>query len=157
MKKLILFALLAIIGIAANAQLDSARLAANVVEALKSGKVDELKKLVAPPDVYRDLYAETKGLTDEQIKEKTIESEKLKGDFENLMKIAKEKKIDLKKLQYDSLNAENPWGSDELPWSVTIHFSLNGKSSLLAISAFRHKGNWYFMEFLITTNAFKEF
>ncbi len=157
MKKIVLPVLFALFFIcAANAQ-DSTALSKGVLNALQSGNIEDLKKLVAPPDVYKAVYAEAKTLTDEQIKEKTSGSEKLKSDFESLLTKAKEKKIDLTQLQYDSLHTENPWGSDEAPWAMNIYMSIKNKPVVVALSALRYNGNWYFMEFLTTTNVFKEF
>lgn len=136
---------------------DSAELAQNVVNAIKSGKIEEVKKLIAPPSVYREMYAETKQMSNEEIKQKTSESEKLSGDFDNLLQRAKTKKVKLAALQYDSLTAENAWNNYLGPWALVVYFSVDGKQTKLAVSALRHKGQWYFMEFLMTTNAFKEF
>lgn len=156
MKKLFLTLVSLFILTVTNAQ-DSTALSKGVLHALQSGNIEELKKLVASPEVYKAVYAEAKTLTDEQIKEKTSGSEKLKSDFESLLGKAKEKKIDLKQLHYDSLHTENPWGSDEAPWAMSIYMSINNKPIELAISALRYNGSWYFMEFLTTTNVFKEF
>ncbi|KAB2916528.1 MAG: hypothetical protein F9K23_07955 [Bacteroidetes bacterium] len=156
MKKLFLTVVSLFILAAANAQ-DSTALSKGIMQALQSGDIEDLKKLVASPEVYKALYAEAKTLTDEQIKEKTSGNEKLKSDFESLLGKAKEKKIDLKQLHYDSLHTENPWGSDEAPWAMSIYMSINNKTVELAVSALRYNGNWYFMEFLTTTNVFKEF
>jgi hypothetical protein len=155
MKKLFLTFLSLFFVYAANAQ-DSTVLCKGVLQALKSGNIEALKKLVAPPEVYKAVYAEAKTFTDEQIKEKTSGSEKLKSDFESILTAAKQKKVDLKQLQYDSLEAENPWESYEGPWGISFYASIGEKTAHITISAFRHNNNWYFMEFLISA-PFKEF
>lgn len=155
MKKLFLTTVLLFVLLGAGAQ-DSTALCNGVLSALQSGNIEELKKLVAPPDVYKDVYPEAKTLTDEQILEKTSGSMKLKEDYEKILLTAKEKKVDLKKLQYDSLEAENPWESYEGPWGITFYTSTGSKTAPITIAALRHNGRWYFMEFLIS-GLFKEF
>ncbi len=155
MKKLFLTAVSLFSLIAANAQ-DSAALSKGVLQALQSGNIEDLKKLVASPEVYRAVYPEAKTFTDEQILEKTSGSLKLKNDFEEILLTAKEKKVDLKQLHYDSLEAENPWESYEGPWGITFYTSTGSKTAAITIAALRHNGRWYFMEFLIS-GLFKEF
>lgn len=155
MKKVLLLTLAFVAISTAKAQTDSIQLGKNVLEAIKSGKIENLKKLVAPPSVFREIYAETKELTDEQIIEKTSESDKLKTDFDNLMAEAKTSKVDLNKLEYEKITVENPWGGDESPRAINIFFTYNGKKGDLALSAFRHKDNWYFMKILMSTNVFE--
>lgn len=155
MKKLFTLFICISMAWAAHAQNDSTQLAAKTLDALKSGKLADIQNLIAPVSVYREMYPEAKDLTDEQLKQKTSGNEKLKADFDALLKKISDKKLNLEKLQYDSLDAENPWGKDIGPWAITVYYSLNGKKSSLSIAALRHKGQWYFMEFLITTKAFE--
>lgn len=155
MKKLFLTAVSLFSLIAANAQ-DSAALSKGVLQALQSGNIEDLKKLFATPDVYRAVYPEAKTFTDEQIIKQTVDSEKLKIDFEDVLSTAKKKKVDLKQLHYDSLEVENPWETYEGPWGITFYTSTGSKTAAITIAALRHNGRWYFMEFLIS-GLFKEF
>lgn len=154
MKKLILLAIAFTFCFTTKAQTDSTQLAKNIIAAIKSENVENLQKLVAPPVVYREKFAETKGLTDKQIEEKTSKSPKLKADFENINKSAKTKKVELSKITYKSIVTEAM-----LPGvnGATITFTIGGKEGKLAISTLQHKGNWYLMEILISTGVFKDF
>jgi len=159
MKKLLIVIIFIFSVVAAQAHgLDSAQLAKDFIESIKSGKIDSLKKLVAPPEVYRKLYPkETGALSDAEIIAQTAGSPKLQADFDSLQAEAKHRKVDLRKLEYDSLEAENVWGTDEAPWAMTVYHSYKGKSDSFAISVIRFEGRWYFMEILMTSSAFKEF
>ncbi len=154
MKKLILLLLVAGFGFSVKAQTDSAQLAKNIIAALKSEKVENLQKLVAPPEVYKAMFKETEEMTDDQIIEKTSKSPKLKSDFEALISNAKEKKVNLNKLKYKSAVIEVMPGG---PYGVSITFAVKDKTGKLAVSALKHNDNWYLMEILITTTVFEDF
>lgn len=154
MKKLILSTLTLLFCVIVNAQ-DSTEFAEEVIEAIKSKKVENLQALVAPPSVYREAFPkETFGASNEEIEAETSKSEKLKADFENIQKSAKEKKVDLSKLEFKSIVA-----SPMMPnvYGATITFSVGDKTGKLAVSALKHKGNWYLMEILISVGVFKGF
>lgn len=138
--------------------LDSIQLAKGFIESLKRGNADSLKKLVAPPEVYRKIYPkETEQMSDADLIAQTAGNPKLKADYDSLLAKAKSRKVDLKNLQYDSLRAENVWGTDNAPWAMTVYYTYKGKSDSFAISVIRFEGSWYFMEILVTSDAFKEF
>lgn len=158
MKKLLLL-IIAVVGInTVNAQTDSAQFAQNILNVLKSGNLDDMKKLVAPPAVYRSMFKEIKE-TDEELIAKTRDSEKLKNDFNNLLSGAEQKNVNLKNITLDSITADNIWKHSGAAWPFTIYFSVDGKQGKLAIVAMQtiDTKQWYFLEFLITTTVFKEF
>jgi len=159
MKNILLTVLLVCTAVAAQAHgLDSAQLAKEFIESIKSSKIDSLKKLIAPPEVYRKISPnETEKLTDSEIITHTAGNPRLQADFDSLLSAAKTKKVDRNKLQYDSVKVENVWGDDNAPWAMMIYYSYKGISSTLGISVIRFEGSWYFMEMLTNANAFKEF
>jgi uncharacterized membrane protein YvbJ len=158
MKKLIILSFIILSGFFANAQTDSAQFAQNILEAIKSGDIENIKKLVAPPAVYRSMF-KTLEETDEELIAKTRDSEKLKNDFNNLLLKAKEKNVNLKNIQLDSITSAGIWKHSGTSWPFTIHFSIEGKKGQLAITAMQtiDTKQWYFLEFLMTINVFKEF
>lgn len=157
MKKLLLIPIFVFMAFTVQAQNDSAQLAQKVLKAIKSNDLEAVKNLFAPLSVYRKLYPkETKELTDAQMKEKTSDNPKLKEDFEALQQAAKEKKVNLEQLTFDSVKVVNEWGSDEAPWGMSIYYTLNGKRGEISVAALRHNGQWFFSEFLMPSNSFKE-
>ena len=158
MKKLLILSFIILSGFVANAQTDSAQFAQNILEAIKSGDIENIKKLVAPPAVYRSMF-KTLEETDEELIAKTRDSEKLKNDFNNLLLKAKEKNVNLKNIQLDSITGDGIWKHNGALWPFTIHFSIEGKKGELAITAMQtiDTKEWFFLEFLMTTTVFEEF
>lgn len=154
MKKLILLSITVAFCFTAKAQTDSVQLAKGVIAALRSSKVENLQRLVAPPDFYRVKFKETVDLSDEQIIEKTSKNPKLIADFEKLLADAKEKKVDISDIKYESSTAELMPGG---PVGISITFYLGPKTGKIAISAMEYKGKWYLMEIILTSRAFRDF
>lgn len=156
MKKLLLLSITIAFSFTAKAQRDSYDLSVGILEALKSGKFEDLQKLVAPPSIYKAKFKGVDSLSDEQIKEKTSHNPKLKADFEKLLANAKEKKVDLSKMKYKTLDMEM---IRDGVYAITITFSIGDKTGKLAISGMNYVGNanWYIMEILITSRAFRDF
>lgn len=154
MKKLLLLSITIAFCFTAKAQTDSTQLGKDIIAALKSGKVENLQKLVAAPAVYKVKFKETDKLSDAQIIEKTSKSPKLKADFEKLIANAKEKKADLNNIKFESSTMDIMPGG---PFGVSISFSIGAKTGKLAVSAMEHEGKWYLMEILLTSRAFRDF
>jgi len=153
MKKIMLLLFTVAFCFTAKAQTDSIQLAKNIIDAIKCGKVENLQKLVAAPAVYKAKFKETEGLTDEQIIEKTSNSPKLIADFEGLLAKAKEKKIDLGRILFESTTIDPMPGG----FGVSIKFSVGEKTGKIAVSTMKHNGNWYLMEIILTSRAFRDF
>lgn len=151
MKKLILLSITTVFCFVAKAQTDSTQLAKNFLEAIKSGEIENLQNLFATPAVFRSVFKETKGFTDKQVEEITSKSPKLKADFDDLLTRAKEKKADLSKIQFQSLTILE-MGNEV--YSISITFSVKGKTGKVAVSAMSHSNNWYLVGILHTSKAF---
>lgn len=155
MKKTLLLSIIIAFCFTAKAQTDSIQLAKNIIEAITSEKLENIQNLVAPPSVYREVFPEQiNGANNEEIEAETSKSEKLKADFENILEAAKAKKVNLSKLSFKAVETElmmpNVYGT-------TITFSVGEKIGKIAVSALKHKGNWYLMEILLTSRAFRDF
>lgn len=157
MKKTLLISLSIAFCIVAKAQTNSVQFAQNILNSIESGNIENLKKMMPTIEMYRSMSKTPDKYTDEEILKKTVEGEKLKSDFEKLQKYAKEIKVDWKAMQFDSIVADNIGLQTEAPWPIEIHFSVNGKHAVLPIIVVKSKGQWYFMDILMTTTVFKEF
>lgn len=157
MKKFILFTLYLAFATIVNAQNDSAQIGKAFLEAVKTNDFKAVQKLIAPAAVYRKIAGkEVEGKTDKEIEDKAKNNPKLKSDFEAIQKAAKERKIDLSKLKFESVKVENPWGTETGPFAVIINITYEGKTDGLAISCMKDGDNWYLTEILTSSNAFRK-
>jgi hypothetical protein len=126
-------------------------LAKAFLESIKSRNFKGLQLLTPTLSMWRqELPDELKNLSDKELKARIEKSMmvKLRKDFNNILKDAKAKHIDLTQLEF--LNAELREGESKknAPKGLEIYYSYKGKKGSFALSVIEIEGNYYLAEIL---------
>jgi hypothetical protein len=152
MKKVLLIAFLSFSVLATKAQQDSGFIARKVIESFQKGDINILKKLVAPPKVYKQIYPEVKRKTNKQIINETINSKEFKASFDKILAKAKAKNINLDSVQYIRTELTGP--EIKTLRVLNVHFAINGKKDYFGIFCHYINNNWYFSDFTNDDSVF---
>ncbi|MBL6962765.1 MAG: hypothetical protein ISR55_03010 [Bacteroidetes bacterium] len=124
------------------------------ISALQSKDINNLLALKPTPIIWRAaLPEETQFLTDDQLLNQVINSEKFITDFNNIMESAKKSKINLDDLYYiGALYGENAVENKLL--GISLKYEYKGKEIIFAVSLLRYNSNFYLSEILMSYDIF---
>lgn len=129
------------------------------LEAMRSEDFKKLEVLLPPPSVYRALSPrETANLSDQRMREtikKTI-IPKLRADFDNILKGAKERNITLSKLEFVKASPVIMGSDKSLVKGLEVHYAYDGKNGNFALAVADFRGTFYLVEILLSYDVFRK-
>lgn len=145
MKKLLILTFITAFCFTAKAQQDSVHIAEKVIESFKNNDIKALKKLIAPPKVYRLIYPEVKRKTNKQIINETANSSELKASFNKIIAKAKADGVTLDSLKYSKVEQTGP--VIKTLRMLDVYYTIDGKEGYFGVFCHYINNNWYFSDF----------
>jgi hypothetical protein len=121
------------------------------LESLQSSDFARLQGLTPTMPVWRVIAPEKdKKLSDEELRKKidSLVTVKLRKDFDNIVKDAKAKGIDLSQIKFSEAILDDGVRKSHTPRALTVFYIYNGKKSSFALSVTEVDGKYYLLEIL---------
>ena len=132
---------------------DSAAMATKLFAAIRDADWKSFRALLPTPQTIRAIAPkEVKGRKNSQIKKQM--EQRIQADFNAIVASATEKKVPLKELEFARFHTTRPWEGKNRPIGLEIFYNWQGREGTFGFSVMEHKGRWYLLEVLRSTNVF---